>query len=443
MKPIVAVVGRPNVGKSHLFNKLVGRRLSIVDDTPGVTRDRLYADCEWNGRVFSLVDTGGIEPRAGDDILVFMREQASLAIESADAVLLVCDIRAGVTAADADIAAMLRKSGKPVVLCVNKADSVGRENSDIYEFYNLGLGDPVAVSALHGHGTGDLLDACAALLPPDAGPAEEGDAVRVAIAGKPNVGKSSLLNRLLGEERVIVSDVPGTTRDAVDGELENACGRFIFTDTAGMRKKARVEGGVEHYSVLRAIMAIERSDVCLLMLDARDGVTEQDTKIAGLAHESGKPSVILVNKWDLVEKDHRTMDQMTEEVRRGLAYMPYAPVLFISALTGQRVPKLFERILYVKGQNERRITTGQLNEMLADATARVQPPTDRGRRLKVFYMTQAGTKPPHFVAFCNNTELFHYSYRRYLENRIREVFGLDGTPIKMTVRERGEGQTEA
>ena len=440
MKPIIAVVGRPNVGKSHLFNKLVGRRLSIVEDTPGVTRDRLYADCEWNGRVFSLVDTGGIEPHApaGDDILVFMREQAALAIGSADAVVLVCDIRVGVTAADADIAAMLRKSKKPVVLCVNKADAVGREQSELYEFYNLGLGDPIAVSALHGHGTGDLLDACVERLPPDADRPEDEGAIRVAIVGKPNVGKSSLLNRLLGEERVIVSEVSGTTRDAVDGDLENEHGRFIFTDTAGMRKKSRVEGNIEHYSVLRAIMAIERSDVCLLMLDARDGVTEQDTKIAGLAHDSGKPSVILVNKWDLIEKDHRTMDQTTDDIRRGLAYMPYAPIVFISALTGQRVPKLFEHILYVKQQNERRITTGQLNEMLADATARVQPPTDRGRRLKVFYMTQAGTKPPHFVAFCNNAELFHYSYRRYLENRIREVFGLDGTPIKMTVRERDD-----
>lgn len=445
MKPIVAVVGRPNVGKSHLFNKLVGRRLSIVEDTPGVTRDRLYADCEWNGRVFSLVDTGGIEPRAasGDDILVFMRDQANLAIDSSDVVVLVCDIRVGVTAADADIAAMLRKSKKPVVLCVNKADTVGQEQSGIYEFYNLGLGDPIAVSALHGHGTGDLLDACVEHMPPDSGETEDDDAIRVAIVGKPNVGKSSLLNRLLGEERVIVSDVAGTTRDAVDGDLTNEFGRFIFTDTAGMRKKSRVEGGIEHYSVLRAIMAIERSDVCLLMLDARDGVTEQDTKIAGLAHDSGKPSVILVNKWDLVEKDHRTLDQATEEIRQGLAYMPYAPIIFISALTGQRVPKLFERILYVKEQNERRITTGQLNDMLSDATARVQPPTDRGRRLKVFYMTQASTKPPHFVAFCNDAELFHYSYRRYLENRIREVFGLDGTPVKMTVREKGENAIES
>ena len=442
MKPLVAIVGRPNTGKSHLFNKLVGRRLSIVEDTPGVTRDRLYADCDWNGRVFSLIDTGGIEPRANDDILRFMRDQARLAIESADVVMLVCDIRVGVTAADADIAAMLRKSKKPVVLCVNKADAVGRDQGGIYEFYNLGLGDPVAVSALHGHGTGDLLDACVALLPPGDDSADDEDAVRVAIVGKPNVGKSSLLNRLLGEERVIVSETAGTTRDAVDGEVVCEQGRFLFTDTAGMRKKSRVEDSIEHYSVLRAVMAIERSDVCLLMLDARDGVTEQDTKIAGLAHNSGKPSVILVNKWDLIEKDHRTLDQTEAAIRQGLAYMPYAPILFISALTGQRVPKLFERILYVKEQNERRVPTSQLNDMLADATGRVQPPTDRGRRLKVFYMTQVSAKPPHFVAFCNDAELFHYSYRRYLENRIREVFGLDGTPIRFTVRERGEGAVE-
>lgn len=434
--PIVAIVGRPNVGKSHLFNKLVGRRLSIVEDTPGVTRDRLYAECEWNGHPFSLVDTGGIEPHAGDDILVFMRHQAQLAIDSADAVILVCDIRTGVTAADADIAAMLRKSKKPVILCANKADTVGREQSDLYEFYNLGLGDPIAVSALHGHGTGDLLDACVEHL--DKTPPEDSDAVRVAIVGRPNVGKSSLLNRLLGEERVIVSELAGTTRDAVDADITNEQGHFVFTDTAGMRKKSKVEDSIERYSVLRAIMAIERSDVCLLMLDARDGVTEQDTKIAGLAHDSGKPSVIVVNKWDLVEKDHKTLDQTTLEIRQGLAYMPYAPIVFISALTGQRVHKLYEHIHYVKEQNERRIPTGQLNEMLADATARVQPPTDRGRRLKVFYMTQVGTKPPHFVAFCNNSELFHYSYRRYLENRIREVFGLDGTPLVMTIREKGE-----
>ncbi|MDR1735372.1 MAG: ribosome biogenesis GTPase Der [Oscillospiraceae bacterium] len=436
--PIVAIVGRPNVGKSHLFNKLVGRRLSIVEDTPGVTRDRLYAECEWNGRAFSLVDTGGIEPRAGDDILVFMRDQARIAIDSADVVVLVCDLRTGVTAADADIAAMLRKSKKPVLLCVNKADNVGFAQSGVYEFYNLGLGDPIPVSALHGHGTGDLLDACVALFPQDS-PEEDGaETIRVAIVGKPNVGKSSLLNNLLGEERVIVSERAGTTRDAVDGELTNEYGRFVFTDTAGMRKKSRVEDSIERYSVLRAVMAIERSDVCLVLLDARDGVTEQDTKIAGLAHDSGKPAVIVVNKWDLVEKDDKTLDRAAEEIRRDLAYMTYAPIVFISALTGLRVQKLFENIAHVKTQSERRITTGQLNEMLAEATSRVQPPTDRGKRLKVFYMTQAGIKPPHFVAFCNDAKLFHYSYRRYLENRIREVFGLDGTPIVMTVREKGE-----
>ena len=436
--PIIAIVGRPNVGKSHLFNKLTGQRLSIVEDTPGVTRDRLYAECEWSGRQFILVDTGGIEPHTGDDILLFMRQQAEIAIESADVVVLITEIGTGVTAADAEIANMLLKSKKPIILAVNKVDNVGRIPPEIYEFYNLGLGDPVPVSALHGHGTGDLLDACLAHFPEEVEEKEQDEAVRVAIVGKPNVGKSSLLNRVLGEERVIVSEIAGTTRDAIDSEFENEHGRFILTDTAGMRKKSRVNESIEHYSVLRAIMAIERSDVCLVLIDAIDGVTEQDTKIAGLVHNAGKPSLIVVNKWDLVEKDHKTLDQMTQDIRRDLAYMPYAPILFISAKTGQRVHKLFESVLYVKEQNERRITTGQLNEMLAEATNRVQPPTDRGRRLKVFYMTQVASKPPHFVAFCNDARLFHFSYQRYLENRIREVFGLDGTPIVFSVRERGE-----
>jgi GTP-binding protein len=435
----IAVVGRPNVGKSLLFNKLAGRRLSIVEDTPGVTRDRLYAACEWRGRTFTLIDTGGIEPHTDNDMLLFMRRQAELAIEAADVIVLVCDVRTGLTAADADVAAMLQKSKKPVVAAVNKVDGVGAPPAEVYEFYNLGLGEPVPVSALHGHGTGDLLDACLALMPPDGEeePMEEGT-VRVAIIGKPNAGKSSLLNKILGAERVIVSEVPGTTRDAVDSPFENETGRFVFTDTAGMRRKSRVDGGIEYYSVLRAVSAVERSDVCLVLIDALEGVTEQDTKVAGIAHEAGKPSILVLNKWDAVERDENTMARAIETVRGQLAYMPYAPVLCVSAKTGQRVDKLFPLIRDCYEQSRRRVTTGQLNGFLAEAVARVQPPTDKGRRLKIYYMTQAGTAPPFFIAFCNDARLFHYSYKRYIENQIREVFSLTGTPIRLSIRERGE-----
>ena len=437
-KPLVAIVGRPNVGKSMLFNKLVGRRLSIVEDTPGVTRDRLYAECEWRGRAFDIVDTGGIEPGTTTQILSFMRKQAEIAIQNATVIVFLCDIKTGLTAADQDVANMLLRARKPVVLAVNKADQVGRENSDIYEFYNLGLGDPIAVSAVHGHGTGDLLDACLQYFPPETDEEEDSDVIQVAIIGKPNVGKSSLTNRILGEQRVIVSDVAGTTRDAIDSYFENATGKYNFIDTAGMRKKSKVDDAIEKYSVLRATMAIERSDVCLIMIDAQDGVTEQDTKVAGLAHDAGKACIIVVNKWDLVEKDGKTMDRMREDIRRDLSYMPYAPIVFISAMTGQRVSRLFELINYVREQASMRITTGMLNSVLADAQTRVQPPTDKGRRLKIYYMTQVGIRPPHFVVFCNDKKLFHFSYRRYLENQIRSVFGLEGTPIIMTVRQKGE-----
>ena len=438
MKPLVAIVGRPNVGKSMLFNKLVGRRLSIVEDTPGVTRDRLYAECEWRGRTFDIVDTGGIEPGTTTEILSFMRKQAEIAIQNATVIVFLCDIKTGLTASDQDVANMLLRSRKPVILAVNKMDQVGMTNPDIYEFYNLGLGDPIAVSAVHGHGTGDLLDACFDYFPPEEEEEEESDIIKVAVIGKPNVGKSSLINRILGEERVIVSNMAGTTRDAVDSYFENESGKFLFIDTAGMRKKSKVNDQIEKFSVLRAAMAIERSDVCLIMIDANEGVTEQDTKVAGMAHDSGKACIIVVNKWDAVEKDGKTMDRMREDIRRDLSYMTYAPILFISALTGQRVGRLFQLIKYVDDQAAMRITTGMLNSLLADATARVQPPTDKGRRLKIYYMTQAGTRPPHFVCFCNDAKLFHFSYQRYLENQIRSTFGLEGTPIRLTIRQRGD-----
>ena len=437
-KPLVAIVGRPNVGKSMLFNKLVGRRLSIVEDTPGVTRDRLYAECEWRGRTFDIVDTGGIEPGTTTEILSFMRKQAEIAIQNATVIVFLCDIKTGLTASDQDVANMLLRSRKPVILAVNKMDQVGMTNPDIYEFYNLGLGDPIAVSAVHGHGTGDLLDACFDYFPPEEEEEEESDIMKVAVIGKPNVGKSSLINRILGEERVIVSNMAGTTRDAVDSYFENEIGKFLFIDTAGMRKKSKVNDQIEKLSVLRAAMAIERSDVCLIMIDANEGVTEQDTKVAGMAHDSGKACIIVVNKWDAVEKDGKTMDRMREDIRRDLSYMTYAPILFISALTGQRVGRLFQLIKYVDDQAAMRITTGMLNSLLADATARVQPPTDKGRRLKIYYMTQAGTRPPHFVCFCNDAKLFHFSYQRYLENQIRSTFGLEGTPIRLTIRQRGD-----
>ena len=435
---MVAIVGRPNVGKSMLFNRLAGQRLSIVEDTPGVTRDRLYADCEWLDHPFTIIDTGGIEPNTDNEILRFMRTQAEIAIDHATVIILVCDLQTGVTAADMDVASMLQRCGKPVVLAVNKADRPGHTDPDVYEFYNLGLGDPIAISAIHGLGLDDMLDACVREFPQEAEAEEENDLIRVAIIGKPNVGKSSLVNRILGEERVIVSNVAGTTRDAVDSNFENEYGKYCFIDTAGMRKKSKVNDRVEQFSVLRATMAIDRADVCLILIDAQEGVTEQDTKVAGLAHEAGKASIIVVNKWDAVEKDDKTMDKMRAQVRNGFAFMPYAPILFISALTGQRVPKLFERINAVREMSMLRVRTGTLNSVLADATNRVQPPTDKGRRLKIYYMTQVGIQPPHFVVFCNDARLFHFSYQRYLENQIRNTFGLEGTPIRLTIRQKGD-----
>ena len=435
-KPIVAIVGRPNVGKSTLFNVLAGSAISIVKDTPGVTRDRIYADCTWLSHSFTLIDTGGIEPDSSDIILAQMREQAQIAIDTADVIIFIVDVRQGLVDSDSKVADMLRKSRKPVVLAVNKVDQ--GQSPDIYEFYNLGLGDPIAVSAVHGHGTGDLLDACVEYFPPEEEVEEDDDAIKVAVIGKPNAGKSSLVNKILGEERVIVSNVAGTTRDAIDSRFTNEKGSFVFIDTAGMRKRSKVDEDIEKYSILRATMAIDRADVCLILIDATEGVTEQDTKVAGLAHEAGKACIIVVNKWDLVEKDDKTMDRMREDIRRDLSYMTYAPIVFISALTGQRVTRLFELINYVREQSSMRITTGMLNSVLADAQTRVQPPTDKGRRLKIYYMTQVGIRPPHFVVFCNDKKLFHFSYRRYLENQIRSVFGLEGTPIIMSIRQKGE-----
>jgi len=437
-KPLIAIVGRPNVGKSMLFNKIVGKRLSIVEDTPGVTRDRIYAESDWAGREFRIVDTGGIEPQTDNEILLFMREQANIAIETADVIVFVTDIKTGVTAADSDVAAMLQRSGKPVVLAVNKMDSTGPENPDIYEFYSLGLGDPIAVSALHGHGTGDLLDACIEHFPPQEEESEAEGVIHVAVIGKPNVGKSSLVNLILGENRVIVSDMAGTTRDAVDTAFTNEYGSYVFIDTAGIRRKSKVDDRIEKFSVLRATMAIERADVCLIMIDAREGVTDQDTKIAGMAHESGKACIIIANKWDLVEKDDKTMDKMTAAIRRDLSYMSYAPIQFISAATGRRADKIFPLINSAYEQSCRRISTGMLNDVLNDATARVQPPTDKGRRLKIYYMTQTGVKPPNFVFFVNDAKLFHFSYQRYLENQIRSVFGFEGTPMRIVVRQKGD-----
>ena len=438
-KPLVAIVGRPNVGKSMLFNKLTGKRVSIVEDTPGVTRDRIYGDCEWCGRTFSLVDTGGIEPNTENDMLKFMRRQAEIGIELADCIVMVVDVHSGITAADQDVATMLRKSRKPVALAVNKCDSIGYVNPDVFEFYGLGINDLFEVSAIHGHGTGDLLDWCLEQFPEAEEEEEESDIINVAIVGKPNVGKSSLLNRILGEERVIVSNIAGTTRDAIDSYFENETGKYNFIDTAGMRRKSKVDDIIEKFSNMRTVAAIERADVCLILIDANDGVTEQDTKIAGLVHEAGKAAIIVVNKWDAVEdKETNTMRDKELAVKDGLSYMPYAPVVFLSALTGQRVDRIFQVINDVHEQNCSRITTGALNSVLADATARVQPPTDKGRRLKIYYMTQASTKPPHFVIFCNDARLFHFSYQRYLENQIREVFGLKGTPVRITIRQKGD-----
>lgn len=437
-KPVVAVVGRPNVGKSTLFNKLIGQRLSIVDDTPGVTRDRIYGECEWKNRKFSLVDTGGIEPDSSDVILSQMRLQAQLAIDAADVIILVTDVRTGLVATDSDIAAMLLKSGRPVLVCVNKCDSVGDPPADFYEFYNLGLGDPIQVSSVHGHGTGDLLDAVVDLLPPEEEEDEDGETIRVAIIGKPNVGKSSLVNRISGENRCIVSDIAGTTRDAIDTEIENEFGKFVLIDTAGLRRKNKVEDVIEKYSNLRAQMAIERADVCAILIDAEVGFTDQDSKVAGLAHEAGKGCVIVVNKWDAIEKDQDTMAEYRKKLEKDFSFMSYAPFVFISAKTGQRIDRLFELIKHVANSNSMRIPTGMINDVLAQAVARVQPPTDKGKRLKIYYMTQASTRPPTFVCFVNSAELFHFSYQRYLENRIRETFGMEGTPIRFIIRERGD-----
>lgn len=437
-RPLVAIVGRPNVGKSMLFNKLCGRRLSIVEDTPGVTRDRLYAECEWCGRTFDIVDTGGIEPSTDNEILLFMREQAQLAIDAADVVVLVTEIGTGVTAADQEVANMLLRSKKPVVLAVNKMDATGAVDPGIYEFYSLGLGDPIAVSAVHGHGTGDLLDACLEHFPPEDADDADADYTRVAVIGKPNVGKSSLVNRVSGENRCIVSNIAGTTRDAVDTTIENKYGVFTFIDTAGLRRKSKVEDSIEHYSNLRAEMAVDRADVCVILIDATVGFTEQDSKVAGIAHEAGKGCIIAVNKWDAVEKDDKTMQEYKTKLEKDFSFMSYAPIIFISAQTGQRLDRLFELIHKVASSNAMRITTGTLNDILAQATARVQPPTDKGKRLKIYYMTQASTRPPTFICFVNSKELFHFSYQRYLENRIREIFSLEGTPVRMIVRERGD-----
>lgn len=437
-KPIVAVVGRPNVGKSTLFNKIIGKRLSIVDDTPGVTRDRIYGDGEWLGRKMMFVDTGGIEPKTDDIILSSMRAQAQLAIDTASVIIFVTDLKCGVTAADMDVASMLQKSGKPIVLCVNKCDNIGDTPLEFYEFYNLGLGDPIAVSSVHGHGTGDLLDAVIAHIPPEEFETEDEEIINVAIIGKPNAGKSSLINQIAGEERSIVSNIAGTTRDAIDTRIEKNGVKYNFIDTAGLRRKSKVEDKIEKYSVLRAKMAIERADVCVIMIDGTDGFTEQDSKVAGLALEEGKACIIAVNKWDAVEKDGKTMDSFRKQLMNDFSFMPYAPIIFISAKTGQRVDRLFELIKYVNEQNTMRISTGKLNDILADATARVQPPSDKGKRLKIYYMTQASTKPPTFVCFCNNAELFHFSYQRYLENQIRGIFGLEGTPVRFVIRERGD-----
>lgn len=439
-RPVVAIVGRPNVGKSTLFNKLVGARLSIVDDKPGVTRDRIYGDCEWLGHRFLLVDTGGIEPRADDVILSQMRAQANIAIATADVIVLVTDLRSGVVATDQDVANMLQKSGKPVILCVNKCDSVGAPDPEFYEFYNLGMGDPIAVSAVHGHGTGDLLDAVIAYFPPESEEEEEDDTIKVAVIGKPNVGKSSLINRISGQERAIVSDIAGTTRDATDTRIENQYGKFTFIDTAGIRRKSKVTDAIEKYSIIRARTAVERANVCVIMIDATEGFTEQDSKVAGIALDQGKGCIVVVNKWDAVEKDGNTMRGYKEKLAVDFAFMKFAPFVFISAKTGQRVDRLFEQIAYVYAQSTMRISTGKLNKILGAATARVQPPTDKGKRLKIYYMTQASVCPPTFVFFVNNAQLFHFSYQRYLENQIREVFGLEGTPVRFIIRERGEGK---
>ena len=438
-KPVVAIVGRPNVGKSTFFNKLIGERRSIVEDTPGVTRDRIYGETEWRGRKLTMIDTGGIEPKTDDIILSQMKLQAEIAVESADVIVFLCDVRTGLTAADRDVAIMLKKSGKPIVPVINKCDSVGALPYEFYEFYELGFDtDPIAVSSVHGSGTGDVLDAVLASLPETDTEEEEDDSIKVAVIGKPNAGKSSMINRLVGSNRLIVSDIAGTTRDAVDTHVENQYGKFTFIDTAGIRRQSKINDKIEKYSVLRAHMAVERADVCLIMVDANEGVTEQDEKIAGIAHEAGKACIILVNKWDTIEKDNSTVNQFTTQVYEALGYMQYAPLIFVSAKTGQRVNNIFEHICYVYNQSNMRVSTGMLNDVLGDATTRVQPPSDKGRRLKIYYMTQIRTAPPTFVFFCNSAPLFHFSYQRYLENCLRETFGFRGTPIKLIVREKGE-----
>ena len=438
-KPIVAIVGRPNVGKSTLFNKLIGERRSIVEDTPGVTRDRIYGECEWTGHRFVVIDTGGIEPKTDDIILRQMRTQAELAIETADVIIFMCDVRTGLTADDREIAVMLKKSGKPIVPCINKCDSVGHVPYEFYEFYELGFEeDPVAVSSVHGSGSGDLLDAVVAKFPTEAAAEDEDAGIKVAVIGKPNAGKSSIINKILGDERLIVSNIAGTTRDAVDTQFENATGKYTFIDTAGIRRQSKINDKIEKYSVLRANMAVERADVCLIMIDAGTGITEQDEKIAGIAHEAGKPSIIVVNKWDSIEKDNSTVNQFNERIRTALAYMPYAPIVYVSAKTGQRIDTLFERIQYVYNQSTMRISTGMLNDVLGEATMRVQPPSDKGKRLKIYYMTQIAVTPPTFVIFCNNAELFHFSYQRYIENCLRNTFGFVGTPIKLIIRMKGD-----
>ncbi len=439
-KPIVAIVGRPNVGKSTLFNKLSGDRIAIVEDTPGVTRDRIYYETEWCGTKMMLIDTGGIEPKTDDIILKHMRLQAEIAIETADVIIFMTDIKAGMTADDREICRMLQRSGKPIVLAVNKVDNIGALPLEFYEFYELGLGDPIPLSSLHGTGSGDLLDRVCEFLPEQQEEEDDSDTIKVAVIGKPNAGKSSIINRILGEDRLIVSDIAGTTRDAIDTRVENEYGKFVFIDTAGIRRKSKVEDRIEKFSVLRAKMAVERADVCLIMIDANEGITEQDEKIAGIAHEAGKASIIVVNKWDIIEKDNSSTKTFTDDIYNHLGYMTYAPLLFVSAKTGQRVGKLFEHINYVANQAATRITTGMLNDVLADAVSRVQPPSDKGRRLKIYYMTQSGIKPPTFVLFCNDAELFHFSYQRYIENQLREVFGFKGTPIRLVIRQRGDNE---
>ncbi len=443
-KPVLAIVGRPNVGKSTLFNKLIGERRAIVEDVPGITRDRIYGETEWNGRKLIVIDTGGIERNTDDIILSKMRDQAQIAIDTADVILFVCDIRTGLMPDDRDIAVMLKKSGKPIIPCINKSDSTGRVPAEFYEFYELGFEiDPIPLSSIHGTGTGDILDAALAALPDTAAEDDEDDRIHVAVIGKPNAGKSSLVNRILGDERMIVSNIPGTTRDAIDSHLDNEFGKYTFIDTAGIRRQSKVDDRIEKFSVLRAKMAVERADVCILVIDANEGITEQDEKIAGLAHEAGKATIVAVNKWDLVEKDNTTTSAFTKKINNALGYMTYAPILYISALTGQRVGKLFEQINYVHNQTNMRISTGMLNDVLADAVSRVQPPSDKGRRLKIYYMTQISVAPPTFVLFANSIELFHFSYQRYIENCLRDTFGFRGTPIRLIVRQRGVENEES